>query len=105
MVKRLRRADGTLRVVREERRALERDPSVDAGGAVVDGAEEIGGLRQVLERELEEQRLAGFALGHQAAGLVVVVGAALDRVVEDRGVRGQARDRQLVAIALERAAG
>src|SRR5262249_58938608 len=67
--------------------------------------EEIGGLRQVLERQFEEQRLTRLALGHQAADLVVVVGAALDRVVEDRRVRGQARDRQLVAIALERAAG
>ena len=36
---------------------------------------------------------------------VVVVGAALDRVVEDGRVRGQARDRQLVDVARERAAG
>jgi hypothetical protein len=99
------RPDGTLRVVGEEGRDLERDPAVDAGGAIVDGAEEIGGLRQVLERQGEEQRLAGLALVHQATNRLVVVGAALDRVVEDGRVRGQARDRQLVAIALEGPAG
>src|SRR5262249_56450090 len=92
-------------VVREERRDLQRHPSVDAVGALVDGTEEVGGLRQVLERELEEQLLARLAGGHQRADRGVVVAAALDRLVEDGGIRGEPRDRQLVAIVTERAAG
>src|SRR5262249_18003153 len=46
-----------------------------------------------------------LALPHLLADGVVVVGAALDGLIEDGGVRGQPRDRQLVAVALERPAG
>jgi hypothetical protein len=43
----------------EERRDFERDPPVEAVGAVVDRAEEVGGAPQVLERQLEERFFAG----------------------------------------------
>ena len=79
-------------------------PAIDAVGSVVDGTEEVRGLRQVGERELEEQRLARLALRQLLADVGVVVRASLDRLVEDGGIRRQPRDRQLVAIALERAA-
>ena len=50
------------RVVGEQRRHFERHPAVDAVGPLVDWTEQIGGARQVFERELEEQLLAGLAL-------------------------------------------
>jgi len=49
--------------VGEERRDLERDPAVDVVGAVPDRPEEVGRARQVLEGDLEEQRLVRLGLG------------------------------------------
>src|SRR5213076_2472788 len=84
---------------------LERDPAVDTVRRLVDGPEEIGGAGQILERELEEELLAGEPRrGLLADGRVVVV-AVLDRVVEDRRVRGEPRDRQLLHVPGERPAG
>jgi hypothetical protein len=54
-----RGGDGALRVVREIGRDLERYPAVDTVRRLVDRAEEIGGAGQVLERQLEEESLAG----------------------------------------------
>src|SRR5213078_1643762 len=85
-------------VVRQQRRDLERDPAVDAVGAAVNVAEQIGGVAQVLEREREEQLLAGGALLEQALDRVLVGVGAADRLVEDRRVRGQPGDRELVDV-------
>ena len=64
----------------------------------------VGRARQVLERELEEQRLAGIAASGQTADFVVVFIAMGDGMIEDGGVRGQAGDRKLLNVALQRAA-
>ncbi len=53
-----RRLYGAGGIVGQERRDLQRHPAVHAAGAVVDGAKEVGGARQVLDGELEEQRLS-----------------------------------------------
>ncbi len=88
-----------LRVVRELRRHLERAPPVDAVSALVDGEEEVGGPLEVLDRELEEERLAAEARRRLLADRVVVV-ARSDRLVEDRRVRSQAGDRVPIDVAL-----
>ena len=57
----LGRGEGAGRVVGQQRRDLQRHPAVHAVGPVVDRPEQIGGLREVLERQLEEQLLARLA--------------------------------------------
>ena len=73
--------------------------AVDPVGALVDVGEEVGGVAQVGERQLEEDplvgvgadALAGLGGGADLGDLLVVGVAAGDRLVEDRRVRGQAR--------------
>jgi hypothetical protein len=72
---------------------------------IVDRPEQRGGLAQVFERELEEQRLAGRAVSGLLADRVVVELAVLDRVIEDRRVRRQPGHRPLVDVPAERAGG
>src|SRR4030095_1488334 len=57
----LRDGQRRLGVVREKRRNLERYISVDTSRAIEHRTEKVGGARDVLERELEEQRFAGLA--------------------------------------------
>ncbi len=108
-VQRLGLLDRRRRVVGDQRRDLERDEAVDAGGAAVDVGEEVGGVAQVGERQLEEDplvvvgadSLARCRLRRQLGDLLVVGVAAGDRLVEDRRVRGQAGDREVADVALE----
>ena len=53
-----RRREGALRVVREQRRDLERYPAIDAVGPGEDRPEQIGGPGQIRQRQVEEQVLA-----------------------------------------------
>ena len=66
--------------------------------------EQVGGPGEILQRQVEEKGLAGSSLRQVAADRRVIGGAALDRLVEDRGVRGQPGHGQFVHVALERAA-
>ena len=67
-------------------------------------AEEIGGARQVLERQLEEQRLARLAPPPPSGGWRRRrQSPSADRVIEDRGVGGQPGHRQLADVAAQRA--
>ena len=95
---------GPVRVMGEQRRDLQRHEAIHSGGPPMDRREQFGGLGEVLDGELEEQRLPRLAGTDQAPDLRVVRCAVRDRVVEDRRVRGQARDRQLVDVPLQRAA-
>jgi len=52
----------------------------------VNRAEQIRGLREIFQREFEEQLLPRLALRELAFDRIVVVAAVLDRVVEDRRV-------------------
>ena len=49
------RLDRARGIVGEQGRHLQRHPPIDSTGAVVDRAEQIGGLGQILEGEVEEQ--------------------------------------------------
>ena len=101
----LGRGEGAGRVVGQQGRDLQRDPSVHTVGLIVDRPKQIGGLPEVVQRQLEEQRLARLAFLQFLADGVVVVVTVLEGVVEDRGVRGEPRDRELLDVAAERAAG
>ena len=92
------------RVIGQQGRHFQRHPTVHAVGPVVDGPEQRGGAGDVLERQIEEKILARLAFAQLLADRGVVCAAVLDGVVEDRGIRGQSRHRQLVYVAFERAA-
>ena len=64
--------NGLRRVMREQRRNLERDPAVDPGRSLVDRREHVGGLGQVLDRQLEKQRLTCLAGTSLTSDLAVV---------------------------------
>ena len=88
----------------QQGRNLQGHPSVDAVRPVVDRSKQIGGPREILECQLEEQILARLTLVELFADRRVVSGAVFDGVIEDRRIRSEPRHRQLVDIALERAA-
>src|SRR5262249_16582285 len=96
--------DGTRRVVREQRRNLQRDPTVDAVRRVVDGPEQVGSLRQILERQFEKELLIRRVLPYFLTDGRIIGLALSNGMVEDGGVGGEPGDRQLVDVALERAA-
>ena len=58
----LRRRERACGVVSEQGRDFQRNPAVDAVGPLVDRAEQVGGARQIVERQLKEQLLAATAL-------------------------------------------
>src|SRR6185436_4871448 len=97
--------DGARGVVRERGGDLERDPAIDTISSRMDRPEEIGGAGQVLDGELEEKLLTRETRRGLLADRRVVVVAVLDRVVEDRRVRGEPRDRQFPDVAGERPSG
>src|SRR6185312_14372840 len=65
--------------------------------------EQIGGTGQVRQRQGEEQVLSQSGRG-RTGNVLVVHGAVLDRIVEDRRVRGQPCHRKIVDVAFQRAA-
>ncbi|GAB0113684.1 hypothetical protein AcidC75_12080 [Acidisoma sp. C75] len=93
-----------LRVIGEERGDFERDETIHRAAALVDRQEEISGAREILDGEVEEQRLALVAGIELAVDLGIVPAALGDGVVEDRRVGGEAGHRLGLDIALERAA-
>jgi hypothetical protein len=71
-------------------------------GSAVDIREEVGRAREVGDRAGEEDLLDGVPLRGEFGDLRVVGRARADRLLEDRGVRGQARHRQVADVARER---
>src|SRR6266567_7853199 len=69
----------------------------------MDRPEQVRRLREVVQREFEEEFLPRLAFRELALDGVVVIAAVLDRVVEDRRIRRQSGDRELVDIAAEHA--
>ena len=100
----LRFRERGLRIVCEQWRNLERNPSIDAASALVDRPEKIRRLPEILQREIEEQRFSRLAFSELPADGRVIVAARLDREVENRRVRREAGDRELVDISAQRAA-
>ncbi len=84
--------DGPLRVIRQVWAHLQADVAVGAVGGVVDGTEHVGGHLNVLDGQglvylLGGQLVAGRSgLLPKTAQLVVVVVAAGDSFLEDRGI-------------------
>jgi hypothetical protein len=70
----------------------------------MDRCEQIRRAAKILYGEVEEQPLACRAAIDLSADFRVVAGTVRDSVVEDRGVGGQAGDRQFVDVALQSAA-
>src|SRR5215467_11105376 len=47
-----------LRIVRQQRRNFQRNPTVDTAGSVMNRPEQVRRLREILQRELEEEFLS-----------------------------------------------
>ncbi len=60
------------RVIGQQRRHFERHPAVHAVGPIVDGPKQLGGAGDVLQRQVEKERLARFALAQLLADRGVV---------------------------------
>ena len=97
--------DGAGGVIGQQRRDLERYKAVDAAGGVVHRPEQVRRLRQVLQRQFEEQLLARLAGGGFVVDGIVIKIGFLDRLVENGGVGRQSSHRILGDIARQRTAG
>src|SRR6266849_792934 len=98
------RGEGAGRVVSQERRHFQRHPPVHTIRPVVGGSKQVGSAGEVLQCQLEEQGVPRRALRELLADGSIIGRAVLDGLVEDRRIRGEPRHRQLVDVALERAA-
>src|SRR5207248_10418770 len=85
-------------IVRKKRRHFERNPTVYTTGAVIDRPKQISGLREILQREPEEQPLRRLALRGFASYRIIVVVAVLDRTIEDGRMGCQSRARNFVGV-------
>jgi hypothetical protein len=77
-------------VVGERRRNLQRDVAVEAAGRCEDRFEGVARAADVLDREGFEELYRIALLAGEVFELSVVVGAAVDRLLEDRRVRRHA---------------
>jgi hypothetical protein len=82
--------------VREAGLDLERDEPVGAARLVPDRAQHVAGEPDVGDRDLLVDPLGVEPLCGQLGDLIVVVAGAEDRLLEDRGVGGDAAQRVLV---------
>ena len=89
-----RRLDGAGGVVQRAAARPRATPSRPRRRWLVDRPEQIGGLRQILERQLEEQRLARLARSRLSCESPRRRRRAADRLIEDRRIGGQPGDRQ-----------
>ena len=79
--------DGLLGVGGKLGQHLQRDAPVDAARRLEDRQHHVAAAADVVEHELLVDRLRGLPIGDQALQLVLVVGGAGDRLLEDRRVR------------------
>jgi hypothetical protein len=93
-----------LRVERDVGIDLERDVAVVAVGLVVDRAQHVGGVLDVLDRDRLVDGAGVGPLVRQLLDLLVVVLGAEDRLLEDRGIGGLAAQGLLAHESLEFAA-
>src|SRR5699024_610886 len=75
-------------VVRQPRVDLQRDPTVDLAGALVDVAEHVGGIAHVVGGDLADGLVHAGAAGRQLVDLVRVVRCVGHGGGEDRRVAG-----------------
>ncbi len=88
----VRLLDGGFGVGRELGRDLDADVAVGAARPLVDRREDVGGGANVLDGERVEDGVGVLAFAGEGEHAGVVVVALRDRLLEDRGVRGQPRD-------------
>ncbi len=94
--------DGLLRVVGGGGGNFQADVAVHVVCAVVDGPKDVGGALDVFDGERLENLLAvRDPLAHQLLHGVVVVAAAVNRLLEDGGIGGDADDRIFIEQTLE----
>src|SRR5205085_7284084 len=74
-----------------------------SGCSLMNRLEQVGGLAEIIERELEEQALARLALRDLVSDGVVIIAAVLDGVVEDGGIGCEPGDRKFIDVAAEHA--
>jgi hypothetical protein len=91
-VESFRRRDGSLRIVSEKRRDLQRHPTIHAGCPIMDRSKKIGSLPEILDGQLEKQRLHRFALVRFLVNGLIIFVTVLDGVIEDGGIRGKPGD-------------
>src|SRR5262250_1999620 len=70
----------------------------------MDCAERVRSTRNVAQRQVEEQFLPGFAFRQRVTDAGIVSRTVLDRMVEDRWIRGKSGHRQVVDVVLQRTA-
>ena len=85
-----------LGVVREAGRDLERDVAVLAAGLLVHARERVRGQLDVPDGEAAVDLAGAQALARGGGEVLVVVGGAEDRLLEDRGIRGHPAQRVLL---------
>src|ERR1700730_3329155 len=93
----------TRGVMRQERRDLERYPTIPSICAVVDRPEQIRCPSNVFQSKVKEQVLAGFSLRRYSANRDVIRAAVLYGVIENRRIGGQAGYGQVTNVTFERA--
>ncbi len=94
--------DGGLGVVGRHRRDLQANVAILLVGAVENRAQDVGGHLDVGDgKRLEDVLAIGDALLHQLRHLLVVVRAPVDRLLEDRGIRGDSYHRVIVNQTLQ----
>ena len=96
-------ADAARRIVRQQRRHFHRHPTVDAAGRLVGRTEQIRRLRQVFEREIDEQLFAGLPRGRLSANRIVIEAAVTDGVIENRRVGREPGYVEIIDVASQRA--
>jgi len=76
----------------QQRRDFHRDPAIDVAAGVEHRPEQVGSAAQVLQRQLDEQLLAGQTGQRLGMDRRVVGTVAADRGIEDARVGGQSGD-------------
>ena len=87
----VRLAHRPLRVVREPRGDLEADEAVATRRSLEHRQEQVGRVTDVTDGDRLVDLLRGLSLGGERVQLGVVVAARRDRLLEDRGIRGEPR--------------
>ena len=91
-------------VVRQQGRHFQGYPPIHTVRLVVDRSKQVGGPGDVLQCEVEKERLARFAPTQLLADRGVIRRAVFDGVVKDRRIRREPRYREFGDVALECAA-
>jgi hypothetical protein len=96
-------AERVFGITGQQGRYFQGYPPINSVGLIVFRPEKISRPREILHGHFEEQILIEFALRHLFPNRIFICRAVSDGVLENRRVRGETRDRELIDITLERA--